>query len=64
MFSKIKSLFTKNGEKKPKVKFFSKKANKMLKAEVIKENDKTLILKLPDGNIIKKKKKHLELLDG
>ena len=29
---------------------------KVLRAEVMKENDKTVIVKLPDGNIVKRKK--------
>ena len=60
MLDKIKKAFTK--DERVKVKFFSGKAGKKLTARVIKENNKTYILELSDGNIIKKKKHQVEVI--
>jgi len=42
-----------------KVKFWSCKKNMEIEGDVIKENHYTYILRLPDGNVIKKKKRQV-----
>lgn len=47
---------------KKKVQFHSGKVNKTLVAEVLEERKTNYLLKLPDGNVIKKKKTQVELI--